>query len=63
MPGVTEKADSDYAAEKPQGKKFVTNQHLVCVVDGAERDYWFGMVSNSVVSEVCNGHFPFSDAI
>lgn len=34
------------------GKRFVTNQHLVCVIEGVEKDFHFGAVSNSIVSEV-----------
>ena len=50
--GIIEKEGWDYALENRHGKRFVTNQHLVCTVEGAEKEFYFAMVSNTVVSEV-----------
>ena len=42
----------DYALLRDNGKKITTKQHLSCMVNGEEKTFWFGLVSNSVVSEV-----------
>ena len=38
--------------ERTNGKKVVTKLHFTATVNGADRDFWFGEVSNSQVSEV-----------
>lgn len=38
--------------ERTNGKKIVTKQHFTATVNGEDRDFWFGEVSNSPVTEV-----------
>lgn len=42
----------DYAVEKSNGKKIVTNQHVQVVLDGALKDFHFNGISNSSITEV-----------
>ena len=51
--GILEKEGFDYAVERPNGKKIVTNQHVQLAVDGAVKDWHFAAISNSVPTEVC----------
>lgn len=51
--GVVEKEGVDYAVERPNGKKIVTNQHVQLTVDGAVKDLHFAAISNSRPTEVC----------
>ena len=50
--GVFEKEGREYALERGNGKKIVTKQHFTAAVNGEDRDFWFGEVSNSAVTEV-----------
>ena len=51
--GVLEKEGFDYAVERPNGKKIVTNQHVQYTVDGGLKDFHFAAISNSIPTEVC----------
>lgn len=51
--GVLEKKNFDYAVERPNGKKIVTNQHVQLAVDGAVKEFHFAAISNSRPTEVC----------
>jgi len=42
----------DYAVEKSNGKKIVTNQHVQVMLDGALKDFHFNGISNSPITEV-----------
>ena len=53
LSGVLEKEGFDYAVERPNGKKIVTNQHVQLAVDGAVKDFHFAAISNSRPTEVC----------
>lgn len=53
--GVFEKESFDYAVERPNGKKIVTNQHFQLAVDGALKETHFAAISNSRPTEVCCG--------
>ncbi|CAF9941783.1 MAG: hypothetical protein ALECFALPRED_009306 [Alectoria fallacina] len=62
--GVLEKEGVDYAVERPNGKKIVTNQHVQLTVDGAVKDIHFAAISNSrpTEAEVANYKNAMSDA-
>lgn len=42
----------DYAVEKSNGKKIVTNQHIHLMLDGNLKDFHFNGISNSSITEV-----------
>lgn len=42
----------DYAVEKSNGKKIVTNQHVQVMLEGALKDFHFNGISNSPITEV-----------
>ncbi|KAK4693149.1 RNA polymerase-associated protein RTF1, partial [Lecanoromycetidae sp. Uapishka_2] len=48
---IIEKEGFDYAMEKKNGKKFVTNQHAMLVIDGSPKEFHFNGISNSSVTE------------
>lgn len=50
--GIIEKEGVDYAVEKSNGKKIVTNQHVQVVLDGVLKDFHFNGISNSSITEV-----------
>ncbi|KAL9126279.1 MAG: hypothetical protein Q9217_004652 [Psora testacea] len=52
MDGVFEKEGWPYAVSKTNGKKFVTNQHLMLAVEGTQKEFHMNSVSNSTVTEV-----------
>lgn len=47
-----EKQGFDYAVERGNGKKIVTNQHFQVAIEGALKDFHFAAVSNSIPTEV-----------
>ena len=48
-----EKQGFDYAVERGNGKKIITNQHLLVAMEGAVKDFHFAAISNSTPTEVC----------
>lgn len=56
--GILEKESFDYAVERPNGNKIVTNQHIQLMIDGAMKDIHFAAISNSRPTEVCRGLRP-----
>ena len=50
--GILEKGGSDYAVEMRNGRKIVTNQHVLFAGEGALKEFHFAAISNSVPSEV-----------
>ncbi len=51
--GVVEKHGFDYAVEKRNGMKIVTNQHVLLAVEGTMKEFHFAAISNSSPTEVC----------
>ncbi|KAL6721366.1 RNA polymerase-associated protein rtf1 [Lecanora helva] len=49
--GICEKEGVDYAVEKSNGKKVVTNQHLLIATDGSVKEFHFNGISNSQITE------------
>lgn len=50
--GVIEKEGWDYAMEKSNQKKVVTNQHIQVAIEGTVKDFHFNGISNSAITEV-----------
>ncbi|KAL9097958.1 MAG: hypothetical protein Q9163_006287 [Psora crenata] len=53
---VFEKEGWPYAVSKTNGKKFVTNQHLMLAVEGTQKEFHMNSVSNSTVTEAFANH-------
>ena len=51
--GVSEKQGFDYAVERRNGMKIVTNQHVLLAVEGSVKEFHFAAISNSIPTEVC----------
>lgn len=51
--GISEKQGFDYAVERRNGMKIVTNQHLLLAFEGTLKDFHFAAISNSIPTEVC----------
>ena len=47
-----EKDTYDYAVERSNGKKIVTNQHLLIAIEGVVKEFHFAAISNSIPTEV-----------
>lgn len=62
--GVVEKQGDDYAVERPNRKRIVTNQHLQLAVEGGVKDFHFAAISNSnpTEAEVANYKNSMSDS-
>ena len=51
--GISEKQGFDYAIERGNGKRIVTNQHVLIAAEGAVKEIHFAAISNSIPTEVC----------
>ena len=51
--GILEKQGFDYAVERRNGKRIVTDQHVLITVEGAMKEIHFAAISNSTPTEVC----------
>lgn len=51
--GISEKQGFDYAVERGNGKRIVTNQHVLIAAEGAVKEIHFAAISNSIPTEVC----------